>query len=419
MINLLSTTSRIEAPFITITIGGYTFGKYTNSVERVVDENGFSKSVLEDFPNVVNTLEVEKVNGSVNNYTIGLVYAIREGNDPNKIDKILSSASKDRKIIISYGDYSNPQFIYRKEEAIISNVTSNVNVHSSSIIYTIRAVSSSVLASAGMYSFPKRTAKPSDVIKEILYDNTYGLLDIFYGMRDKKLVSQQGLIMSDDKSVVIEAKVNISILEYLDYLVSCMTSVGDVYTSMTSQTKYIFTTVDDVTGVFGGPYFRITKIGNNVTNTDSLTTYEIDIGYPTANIVTSFSTNTNDAYTLLYDYSEKIHPDNYEYRLNDQGEFEYIYAPKVIRNDLYRPTQADINWWSKVTQFPISATVTLKGLLRPAILMSYVRLNVFFYGRKHNSSGLYIITKQVDNISASGYRTTLSLTRIKGDSTLQ
>jgi hypothetical protein len=45
--------------------------------------------------------------------------------------------------------------------------------------------------------------------------------------------------------------------------------------------------------------------------------------------------------------------------------------------------------------------------------MQYLRLNVVFPGgNKHISSGLYIVTKQVDNISESGYRTTLSLTRI-------
>ena len=48
--------------------------------------------------------------------------------------------------------------------------------------------------------------------------------------------------------------------------------------------------------------------------------------------------------------------------------------------------------------------------------MEYVRLNVIFHGRKHISSGLYIITKQVDQIDMSGYRTTLSLTRIGGQS---
>jgi hypothetical protein len=48
--------------------------------------------------------------------------------------------------------------------------------------------------------------------------------------------------------------------------------------------------------------------------------------------------------------------------------------------------------------------------------MNYVRLNVIFPGgRKHISSGLYLVTQQQDVINESGYRTTLSMTRIAGD----
>lgn len=68
-----------------------------------------------------------------------------------------------------------------------------------------------------------------------------------------------------------------------------------------------------------------------------------------------------------------------------------------------------------MTQFPVSATLTIKGLVRPAILMTYVRINALFYGQRHSSSGLYIITKQQDVIDGRGYRTILSLTRIAGD----
>lgn len=51
--------------------------------------------------------------------------------------------------------------------------------------------------------------------------------------------------------------------------------------------------------------------------------------------------------------------------------------------------------------------------------MQYLRLNVIFPGgNKHIASGLYIVTSQRDEISASGYKTTLSLTKIGGDNTL-
>ena len=68
-----------------------------------------------------------------------------------------------------------------------------------------------------------------------------------------------------------------------------------------------------------------------------------------------------------------------------------------------------------MTQYPITAQLTIKGLLRPSILMSYVKINTYFFGHKHISSGLYIITKQEDSISDQGYRTTLNLTRVGGD----
>jgi len=48
--------------------------------------------------------------------------------------------------------------------------------------------------------------------------------------------------------------------------------------------------------------------------------------------------------------------------------------------------------------------------------MTYLRLNVIFPGgHKHISSGLYIITKQTDVIDFNGYKTTLNLTKIKGE----
>lgn len=65
-----------------------------------------------------------------------------------------------------------------------------------------------------------------------------------------------------------------------------------------------------------------------------------------------------------------------------------------------------------MVQFPISATLTIKGLLKPAILMTYVKVNVLFYGRPHTASGLYIITKQTDTVDSNGYKTMLNLTRI-------
>ena len=80
-----------------------------------------------------------------------------------------------------------------------------------------------------------------------------------------------------------------------------------------------------------------------------------------------------------------------------------------------KTTSYDTAWWKKMTEFPISVSVTIKGLARPTILLQYIKLNVLFYGVKHSLSGRYIITKQTDTVDGSGYKTNIEMLRIKGD----
>ena len=415
---LLSNTVRVETPFIIVTIAGYAFGKYSKKSQPIVDpSDGFSKKIIEYFPNFVTDVDIVKVNGSVNTYTIKLVYAIRDGDDPNKIDKILSNVSSTRKLTISYGDYSMPTFIYKDEEAIITKVQQQLDVQSSKISYTITAVGAIKLATEGSYTFPKIKNKPSNILKELLNNSKYGLKEIFYGMRDSNLVSQQKLIADNDKEVILDAKINISIFDYMNYLVSCMTSIEDNDNTLQGRHKYTLACFEDTTGILKGPYFKVSQVPNNIQETTSLDTYELDIGFSSVDAVINFSINTDESYTLLYNYNEKQLQNEYIYRLNDQGEFDYITTSPLLKSkNLFVPGESEKTWWSQVTQYPLNATVTLKGLLRPAILMSCVKVNVFFYGRKYNASGTYMITKQQDQINESGYRTTLNLVRIKGDS---
>jgi hypothetical protein len=182
---------------------------------------------------------------------------------------------------------------------------------------------------------------------------------------------------------------------------------------------YILTIHDDTvydklyndTVTLGGPYFKVTKTSTSIEQADA---YEVDIGYNTANIVLSFNVENNENYSLFYDYSSELHPEKYVRRLNNKGEWEDVYAPLYTSgNSSFATTAEATTWFTKMTKYPISATLKIQGLLRPAQLMQYLRLNVVFPGgNKHISSGLYIVTKQIDDISASGYVTTLTITRI-------
>ena len=119
----------------------------------------------------------------------------------------------------------------------------------------------------------------------------------------------------------------------------------------------------------------------------------------------------------MYDFAESVKQEQYTYNINDDGSISTNYTPSMMKSsisDKLSPSKS--SWWTKMTEFPIEATLTIKGLTRPSVLMTYVKLNVLFAGGiKHISSGTYIITKQVDNIDTSGYTTTLTLLRIAGD----
>ncbi len=102
------------------------------------------------------------------------------------IDRVLSSVNQSRKIVFTYGDCATPTYMYREEEGIITKVSESLDAANSKITYTISAVSTAINLSAGTYTFPKYSSKkPSDVIKQILFNKTYGLQDIFYGMHNE------------------------------------------------------------------------------------------------------------------------------------------------------------------------------------------------------------------------------------------
>jgi len=416
--SLLASNVRIQAPFIKITIGDYDFGIYTDDRTKK-NSQGFYSSYSTKYPNYVQSLIVTKINGQVNQYTLRLSYPVTQNDDPNFFEKVFSSNSKSRKIIFTYGDASAPSTIYKNEEAIITNVTSDFDLQGSKINYTVSAVSGAQLNANNIYQLVNTSEpiKPSDEIKRILQTESTGLAKLFNGM-DMNNLSKY--IAGDDQYVMIEPQLNKSALDVITYLVSCMIPIGtpkegrskDIYI-MTIHDNTDFDQLYNDYEPASGPYLKVTKTSYLTEKADA---FELDIGYHTSTLVKSFKVNNNENYALLYDYQAKLAPEEYINRLVD-GKWEKVYAPvNTSRNDKFVTRPADITWWTKITKYPITASVTVQGLLRPAQLMTHLRLNIIFPGgRKHIASGLYIITKQVDTISEAGYFTELSLTRISGD----
>ena len=414
---LLSISTKVQVPYIIVKIGAYTFGLY-NRTKTSVEQNGiYYDAVKVDYPKFIKSLRVQKINGTLNEYTLTLVYPITAGDDPNLIDKVLGSVSKSRDIEFTYGDCSTPSFMYKQEKGLITDVNAAFDVKGSKITYTISAVSSAMGMVATVYNFPTyKNRKPSDVIKELLASSRYGLKEIFYGMHDMRQVEQLGLILADDQPVNIERKTSITVLSYLNYLVGCMKSSNDAPGSLKKTASYVLTIHDDTKGVLDGPYFQIHKLYSTVGTSSSIDYYTIDIGYPNKDTVLDFTVEDTSSYSILYSYNQKLKANSIVHYIDDDGTVYVEDSPRLPESDgTLGVSNNDKTWWNKVTQYPIHATITIKGLLRAAILMSYIRIGIYFFGMKHNYSGVYCITKQIDTIDESGYSTVLSLLRVEAD----
>jgi hypothetical protein len=422
---LVTYPSLVEAPLIIVKIGDYTFGGCSKASTQTV--NGRVSSVT--FPNFLESINITKINGQVNVYTIKMIYGITKGDDPNLIDKVLSTVKDTRRINITYGDAAYPEMVYANESAIITKVQTNINFAGSQIQYTIHATSDAIQLKANNYTFPKREAKPSDVVNDMLYSGKYGLLDVFPGMKNRSKVMEKGLIATDDKVVPIEIKQSMNALDYLNFLANNMSS--NTYVAVNSIIKdaiYMLNINDDISGELGGQYFEIKKVpvtsssssssSANSTSANFLASnpYEVTVGYPGDNFVVDFKINSDEGYSILYDYGNTINGIETVYKIDSSGNITKEFSPAMARSsDTFHTNSAEKGWWTKMTQFPVTATLTLKGLLRPSILMSYIKINAVFFGQRHTSSGTYIITRQDDTVDGRGYRTTLTLLRVQGE----
>ena len=228
--NLTSVETLVESPFIVVNIGGITFGSYS--------AQGYGAGVKVTYPNYMKSMSVQKVNGTVNTYTIVFSYQVRAGDDPNRLDKVFSRATKDRQIALMYGDWNAPNYIYKEESAIITSIRTNLNMSASCIEYTLNCTSDAVGLTSVKYNFPARYAKPSDVLKQLLSSSSYGLKEVFSGMKNMQKVIANNLIASNDKKISLNA-MNTTPLAYMNYLVDSMVDSKNTTTGIKKQGTYI------------------------------------------------------------------------------------------------------------------------------------------------------------------------------------
>ena len=88
--DLLSINSRVAVPLIIVQIGDYSFGLYDKTKTNLEVNGRYYAAMKVTYPNYMESLEVTKVNGTLNSYVLTIVYPITQNDDPNMMDKVFS-----------------------------------------------------------------------------------------------------------------------------------------------------------------------------------------------------------------------------------------------------------------------------------------------------------------------------------------
>ena len=386
----------VEAPFIELQIGDYRIGSYNGSLDK--------------YPNYISDLQVTKQNGVINQYVIKLTHQIRPGDDSNLLDELLSTVNFD-KITIKYGDCNSGTY-FEDVNAIITNVKMNRNYSGMNISYVLEATSEGQLIKTYTTNFPEVTDKPSNVLRDVIYNNPQTseiVLSAFPGMRNRTFVESNNLLPTNDSIVTLEAQKKANILDYINYCVACMSNNVVIKANNIIRDSVYYSTFVDNDVNSEGAYIQVKELKSNINPfgiTDKI--YDITIGFPD-DIIYDFSIDNTNSWELLY---KNNNPANeYAYTITTNGDIDKYYSPSISSSSKIL-SEIDKNWWTQMIKFPITATLTLKGLLKPIMLMDYININVVFYGQPHIASGVYAITGQVDYLSGAGYKTVLSLVRV-------
>ena len=378
----------VEAPFVELTIGGYTFGTYDKS------------KIQDQYPNYIDGLNVKRTNGSMNEYTINLVHQVRPGSNPNFIDELLS-ANGYEKIKIKYGD-ANSRVEFIDTNALLIGVDVSFDFVNCNIKYTIKATSSAASIASHKQTFASVEDKPSNIIRKLLYeDANEDLLTAFPAMRNRNFVEKNNLIPTTDMVISIDEYKDVNAISYLKALVAAMTSVASIAT-----TSAYYLTMEDT-------YFKITEVVSGGYYYDK-PLYEVDINFVDESQIYSFSADTNFSWPVAYEYSGNV--SNYNYDITNDGMSRLYTTLSSNMLDFTGPSQVALNdnWWKQVTEFPITAKLQCRGLLSPLLLLTYIKVNCVYFGNHRITSGVYIVTAQEDTLNGSGYKSTLSLTRVSG-----
>lgn len=402
-------TGSLYTPFIEFIVGGIKFATYESNDYFMQMSCTFSGTGLD----------------VANQYSIQLAYMPKPNQDPNFIDEALAGVTADNKpVTIRFGYNGIPGYnlLSSTYKCLITGYT--VTIQNNYFYYTINCVSQGTMYREQRFNFPRvPNIDPINWIYQCWTGNIKGLESLSdqydlkidqdaYGHVEKMDIGynkdSEGNVTNNDSALN-----DVTVFEFLDtvlYNIKDTDNDNAVYwyelvDTKEKQTVVIHRTViESEKDLSGLATFTFDWGGNHQDNS-------------TNNLILSFETEYKGEVNIAMTediFSKKYAIDSEGRKLTAMGYFEYL-VPDYVRQDYYR----DAKFWSRSTLWAYNAQMELLGIPADIPIGAYIEVNPLIYGRKHHTAGIYIITGARCDISANGFRTNLSLTKVNVDAELK
>jgi len=339
--------------------------------------------------------------GLANNITIDLGYmpTLKNGTyNVDYIDKILCSkygtlCNFDLRYGYSFeGSYNHVQTILYS--GIITNYT--VEVRNGLLTYHLTATSTLINNLEDKYNFEtKENMRCTDVAVDVLKNYVKGYTIEF----------DDGVEGTDCVLETVDGATDSTVFDYVKTLLGSAIHKSQANIENIDIKDKI--TYNFIIEESNKKRIRITKFDPKSIKQDELLVFNwMDKGN---NLVVDFSFNFNGSILMSSSYLDKT---SVRIALDSEGN-EILTTTSGSAIKASSDISAKKNTWAQaVNNLAYTASLTMIGLPCEVQIGTYVKIIPLIYGEAHMSAGYYLIQKMTDNISTSGYLTTIELMRI-------
>lgn len=397
----------INTPFVEFTINGTTFATYKN--QDYFMQMSCTYAGVGNDPIVMS-------GGQGNQFSIQLVYMPKPNQDPNYVDELLAGVTADNKLCTLRFGYSGiPGYNLTSStyDCIITGYS--LTLQNNFLYYTIQCVSQGLIFREKRFTFYKgKDVNPIDWIYRCWsksgVDKYYGLeidQDIYGHVEEMDIGYNK-----DNEGNIIDNTNTLADVTVFQFLTTILENVKD---RDDDNAVYWYELCDSTDKKVVMIHRTVIESDDNL---EKLASFTFDWGgnhqdNSTNNLVLGFECDYKGEMNIAVSdknfFEKKFGIDSTGNELYASGYNNYEYlVPDYLRVDYARNSK----FWSRAVTWAYTAQLEILGVPADIPIGAYIEVNPLIYGRKHHTAGVYAIVGARCDISASGFRTNLSLMKL-------